>query len=292
MRLLLSVLSCGILLPLAASAQQIKVEVVLNKDFYLAYEELPVGVKIINYSGQTLRLGAQKDWLKLEVEEQGKQLVAQLGEVPVQGEFEVASSTVGTRWINIAPYLAIRKSAGYRVTASVKVDNSDRVYTGQSKTFQISSGARIWEQEFGLPRAAGEPATPDQARKYALIQSSGTTQAKLYVRVSDATESRVYRTFPLGNMVSFSAPETQLDKSNRLHVLNQFGARSFFYCIVSPDGDLLTHRTYDYSTTRPALRADRDGEVVVSGGVRRATSTDLPAEEDKSAATKVAPAER
>jgi glycine/D-amino acid oxidase-like deaminating enzyme len=83
-------------------------------------------------------------------------------------------------------------------------------------------------------------------------------------------------------MVSFSKPECQIDKSSNLHVLYQTGARSFNYSVINPDGRLLVRQTYDYSDTRPVLRIDREGRILIGGGVRRSSSDDLPPPADAS----------
>jgi hypothetical protein len=109
-----------------------------------------------------------------------------------------------------------------------------------------------------------------------LQQASYLKQLKLYLRLTDDTENKVFRVFPLGTLVSFSRPEAQIDKESKLHVLFQTGARSFIYSVVSPDGILLVRQTHDYTQTRPILKNGDDGRIHVSGGMRRPTSRDLP----------------
>ena len=127
-----------------------------------------------------------------------------------------------------------------------------------------------------MPNPLGETKAPE-VRKYALQQAIHLKQMKLYVRVSDPSESRIFGCFPLGPMVSFSNPEHQIDKQSNLHVLYQTGARSFNYSVVNPDAKLVVRQTHEYSDSRPVLRADREGRIFVAGGVRRFTRDDLPA---------------
>jgi hypothetical protein len=84
--------------------------------------------------------------------------------------------------------------------------------------------------------------------------------------------------FPIGPLLSFSDPEKQLDRDSNLHVLYQTGARSFNFSVVNPDGRLLIRNTYEYTDSRPVLRSDREGRIFVSGGIRRPSPDDLPAE--------------
>ena len=99
---------------------------------------------------------------------------------------------------------------------------------------------------------------------------------KLYVRVTDQSESRIIRVFPVGPLISFSSPEHQIDQSSNLHVLYQTGAKSFNYSVVTPGGQLLVRETYEYTDTRPGLRVDRQGRIFITGGARRVSADDLP----------------
>jgi hypothetical protein len=90
-------------------------------------------------------------------------------------------------------------------------------------------------------------------------------------------------------MVSFGRPDPQVDRLSRLHVLYQNGAYSFSYTIFNLNGDVVTHQTYDYISTRPRLRTDDDGNISVIGGTRRITDNDVPPP-DPNSATNASPA--
>jgi hypothetical protein len=99
---------------------------------------------------------------------------------------------------------------------------------------------------------------------------------KLYFRLTDTRRLRIFAVFPLGAMASFGSPEPQLDRFSNLHVLYQTSARLFVHSVVNPDGILLIRETFENTSTRPALRPEKDGRVMVGGGTRRAMPTDLP----------------
>ena len=100
---------------------------------------------------------------------------------------------------------------------------------------------------------------------------------KLYVRVTDATTGATYAVFPIGPVVSFNKPQTLVDRLGQLHLLHQFGMRAYASHVISPDGVILERRTYDITDSRPALRMNDQGEVIVLGGVRRPDASDIPA---------------
>ena len=94
-------------------------------------------------------------------------------------------------------------------------------------------------------------------------------QLRLYVEVADASAGRTYRVAALGSLVSFSQPEAQVDRSSRLHVLWQAGARGFNYCVINFSGYVVQQESYDNFNSRPRLTVDGSGDVLVVGGVRR-----------------------
>ena len=124
-----------------------------------------------------------------------------------------------------------------------------------------------------------------EVRKYILEQANYLKgQIRLYMRLTDASGARTFRVFPIGQMVSFSKPEAQVDKLSDLHVLYANGPHSFNYTVLNPDGDLLMRDTYDYVTSRPRLQVNQEGEISVAGGVRRVTAKELSATKPPAAA--------
>jgi len=270
---------------------QVKAEVVLDQEYFLDGEAIPAAVRITNRSGQTLQFGETPDWLTFSVESREGFIVTKTSEVPVAGEFKLPSGKVATRRVELAPHFTLSRVGRYQIVATVRLPEWNTQITTPPCTFSIIHGAKIWSQEFGVPPAAGAPAGPPEVRHYALEQVNYLrSQLRLYLRLTGANESQVIKVFPLGPLVSFSNPEHHIDKDSRLHVFYQYGARSFYYQIISPAGELLKRQTYDYVNTRPRLEMNEEGKVVVVGGERRVTSTDLPAPEK--AKTEVPPESR
>ena len=261
------------------ASAQLSLELKLDQDQFLPGESIEVGVRITNFSGQTLHVGKDNDWLQFTIEGQENYIVPPTGEVPAQGEFEVESSSVATRRLDVAPFFALTRPGRYLMTATVKLKQWDKELVSKPKAFHIIAGTKLWEQDFGIPNAAGQP---PEVRKYALQQAIHLKQMKLYARVTDLSESRVFRVFPIGPMISFSKPECQIDKSSNWHVLYQNGARSFNYSVINSDGLLLVRQTYEYTETRPVLRVDREGRIFIGGGARRLSPDDLPPPADTS----------
>src|SRR5262249_17292394 len=136
---------------------------------------------------------------------------------------------------------------------------------------------KLWQQEFGVPGGAENAGAVPEVRRYTLQQANYLRHLKLYLRITDAADSKVIKVFALGSMISFSAPEPQVDKSSNLHVLWQTGARACAYRVVNPDGEVVVRQTYDYAGSRPRLQVDAEGKIAVAGGVQRITREDVPA---------------
>lgn len=263
------------------AAAQLSVEVVIDQDQFLREESLPVKVRITNRTGQPLKLGQDNQWLSFVVEGMEGALVSKLADPPVAGEFTLQSAQVATRLVDLMPSFDLTEAGRYRVTATVRLPEWGQEIPSKPKPFEIVRGTKLWQQDFGIPKESGPP----EARRYTLQQASYRKQLKLYVRLTDLPETKVFRVFPIGQLVSFSQPEAQVDRASYLHVLFQTGPRSFLFQVISPDGDVVVRQSYEYNPNRPTLRVGDDGRIVVSGGTRKMAISDIPPSEGRTNAT-------
>jgi len=255
------------------AAAQVTVELALDQEEFLPGESLPVAVKITNRSGQQLHLGAEPNWVTFSVEAEDGTSVIKNAEVPVQGEFDLESSQMGTKHVDIAPYFTMNRPGRYRVTATLRIPAWGVELTSSPKLFDVIEGAKLWSQDFGVPAAGGIP----EMRRFTLEQASYLhDQMRLYMQLSDAAEARIYKTLALGPTVSFARPEAQVDRTSQLHVLWLSGAQSFIFCLISTDGAVVDREVYDDFGIRPKLVINDNGDVLVVGGVRRPKPGELP----------------
>jgi len=276
MKISLPILSLVFLAFCRASAQ-VDVEVVLDQEQFLPSESVPVAVRITNRSGQTLHLGADADWLTFSVESVDGFIVMKNAEVPVLGEFDLGSSEVATKRVDLQPYFDMTRQGRYRVIATLHIKAWSVDTSSPPKEFDVISGAELWSQDFGVPIPAGVTNRAPEVRKYTLEEANYLRQQlRMYVMVSDQSGSRVFKVSAIGPMVSFSQPEQQLDQFSNLHVIYQSGAKTFTYSVVNPDGEITQQETYDYIDTHPRLGLNDAGDIVVVGGVRRVKPGELP----------------
>lgn len=275
----ITVLWLGMVLAFIRCASgQVTVEVTQDQEQFLPGEALKAAVRITNLSGQALHLGAQPDWLTFSVESREGTVVPKLGEVPVQGAFVLESSKVAIKRVDLGPYFTTILPGRYQIVATVRIqDWGNREITSAARQFDVIDGAKLWEQEVGVPKPAGAADGEPELRRYALQQANYIRgELRLYLRVTDQYGKPV-RVFPLGPVVSFGRPQEQIDRLSNLHVLFQDGASSFRYVVCNLQGDIVQRQTFDYALSRPRLRLDGDGNIAVVGGARRVTANDVPA---------------
>ena len=257
---------------LVAGTAQVTVDIMLDQEQYLRDESLPVKVRITNRSGRALKLGATADWLNFTVENREGHSVGRFGDLPVKEEFTVESSMVATRTVDITPFFNIGLPGRYTVSAEMKIPEWNQQISSKPRNFSITQGAPLWEQIVGLP---GTGSAVPELRKY-MLQQANVKHLTLYARVTDENENKTFKLMPVGQMVSFSRPEAQVDKESNLHLLFQSGARSFVYAVVTPAGDMILRQRHDYAGTRPTLRSADDGRIGVAGGQRFFSRDDVP----------------
>ena len=269
----ITILACWLACGFVVLAQQVSVEVFIDEDEYLANESFEVRVRVTNHSGQTLHLGKEADWLTFTVGSINKKIIPRYGEVPVVSPFVLENDQKGTLHVNLAPYFGMEEPGRYRVIASVNFRELGVLAKSEPVGFYIIKGFTVWSKEFGVPKRAGDVSGPPEVRKYTLQKTS----KKLFLRVSDPTGVKVFKVMPLDGAVSSGTPQTQLDKEGNLHLLYQAGPRSFYYCVIDPDGDLLLRQTHIYHESRPPmLERDGKGNIQTKNGARQPAPTDFP----------------
>ena len=255
---------------------QVTVEVRLEQDQFLPGETLTAAVRVTNRSGRTLRLGEDEDWLSFSVESLEGRVVPHTGEAPVAGAFELETSKVATKRVDLAPYFALTEQGRYSIVATVKIKEWEHLINSSPKNFYIIEGAKLWEQTFGLPQARLNDTNAPEVRRYILQQANYLKgQIRLYLRLTDGTGAKALRVFPIGQLVSFSRPDPQVDRLSNLHVLYANGPHSYSYTLFDPDGELLRREIYDYVGSRPRLQPDEEGNIKVVGGVRRVVANEV-----------------
>jgi hypothetical protein len=252
-----------------SATAQVKVEITAEQDTFLPGEPLTAITRISNRTGQPLRFGSAEDWLTFTVEASPGGPVQKLSDPVVKGEFTLPSGSRATKRVDLSPYFSLTQPGRYLVSASVKVPGWNQESPSQPFFFNVIEGSHLWEQEFGVP-GSSDGSTPPEVRKYILQQANYLkNKLRLYVRITDSTGARVFKTIPVGTVLTFSRPQPEIDDQNNLHLLYQSWAHTFAYFVYSPNGDLLKSAMYDYIGERPRIARDPKGHLTVVGGILR-----------------------
>src|SRR5215467_199684 len=151
---------------------QVSVEVTLDQEEFLPGESLTAAARIVNHSGQTLKLGAEEGWLTFVVESRDGFIVLKSGDPPVAGEFTLASSQRATKRVDLAPYFGFSRPGRYSIRATVTIKDWDKSITSPPKSFDVIQGAKLWEREVGIPREPGQTNQLPEVRKCTLQQAN------------------------------------------------------------------------------------------------------------------------
>ena len=261
----------GLVLPLfvLSASAQVSADLTLDQEQFLPGESVPVHVHVTNHSGQTLHLGDDQSWLSFIVEAEDGSVVIRKSEPPVVGAFDLPSSDVAIKRVDLAPYFMLSHPGRYKVTATVHIKGWNMDVTSPPQKFDVIQGAELWSQVFGVPNSSASN-TPPVVRKYTLLEANYLqSELRLYLQVTDISAGSVVKVSPIGPMISFGQPEAELDPASNLHILYQNGASTFSYTVINPDGNVTQQEFYDYVSVRPRLRQDDSGNISVYGGVRR-----------------------
>src|ERR1051325_9584663 len=194
---------------------QVTVEVLTDQDQFLGGEAIPVGVRITNRSGQTLKLGQDEGGLKFSIAARDGYVVLKNGDTPVAGEFTLESSERATVRVNLAPYFHFPKPGRYSITANIAIPEWEKQISSAPKSFDIIEGAKMWEQDFGVPKAPGATNALPEMRTYALQEANYLRgELRLYVQITDKV-GKFNKVFPIGPLLSFGRPEPVVRSEER-----------------------------------------------------------------------------
>ena len=241
---------------------QISLEIQLDQKQFLCNESIPIRVRLLNRTGQPLRVGEVPDWLSFTVESRDGKLVQPSATIVAGGNFELDSAESVTKLIDLTAGYDFTQPGSFRVTALARFPRLNLTASSSTQPFDIVRGTQLWQEICGAPTTNAAP----RLISYSLLQVNHLRQLRCYVRIADSPETGWARVLPLGNIVAFAKPEQRIDRSSTLHVLFQTGPRAFDYCQISPAGEMLQKQVYNFTSQRPRLSVDEDGKVGVKGG--------------------------
>jgi hypothetical protein len=263
MRTLLSLIFA--LAAVGSASAQIQVQLKFSRVQYVAYEPLVATVQITNLAGRDIQLqdGNGERWFGFEITANEGRLITPPRPVDEEPLTIAAGETV-TRKINLAPLYPMQELGPYHVRAHVFFADLNKFFYSQRKVVQVGDARAIWQKTVGVP--LGMP-NAGAERTYSLLSNRFPDHTKLYIRVEDRSTGAVYSTFPIGRSIAYAEPQTELDRSNQLHVMHCSAPRTWSYSQIGLNGQLIARSTFMETKTRPQLRRTADGAIAVRGGM-------------------------
>ena len=267
--------ACLCLLAGTATAQ-IQVDLKLPRLQYIAYEPVVATLTITNHAGRDVDLHDENGqaWFGFEVTGSEGQPIAPVSTGKSQAPLNIGAGKRVTQKIDLTPMYAVHDFGTYRVRANIYFADVNKFFYSQTKVFEVTDARPIWQKTVGVPEGAGGPG---DVRTYSLLTNRFPDHTSLYVRVEDKDSGIVYATYPLGHVISFDEPQTELDRANQLHVLYCAAPRSWAYARIGLKGELISRASFLETKTRPRLVHAADGAVAVRGG-----ALETPAEQTAS----------
>ncbi len=269
---------------------QLEVDLSLDNTAYLKYEPITANVKVSNFSGNVVGLFNHDDkpWLSFYVSRPNGEQVASLGVEYDLHQIQIARGDSITIHVNLTPVYNIREPGMYRVMAFVYSATYSRQFRSNIRQFDLTEGRVLWAETIAVvPTNAPPPSAlistnvplrpppAEDLRSYVLVSKPLARGDRLYARVESKLKNLVYATVPLGDLLGFGKPETKVDKLGHLHILHQVGARAFAYQEIDPDGNVIEQKLYSNVLSRPELKANDNGTVLVLGGEQTYPNTNV-----------------
>jgi len=119
------------------SRGQLVVEVTQDQHQFLQGESLPVAVRVSNRAGQPLHLGEEEGWLKFNIEAREGSPVSKLSDPDVVGPFDLESSHVAIKRVDLAGHFQAIIPGHYAIVATVYVKAWNREISSPPLFFDV-----------------------------------------------------------------------------------------------------------------------------------------------------------
>ena len=250
----------------AAAEAQVQVDLKFKRLQYIAHEPVMATVAITNLAGRDIELhdADGQPWLGFEVAGSEEQPISPLNGANREPPLRIQAGQRVTRQIDLTPLYPVYEYGAYHVRTNIYFADLGKFFYSGTRVFEVTDARPIWEQTVGVPEGAG---ASGEVRTYSLLTNRFPDHTSLYVRVQNKDTGVVYATYSLGRTIDFEQPQTEIDRSNQLHVLHCAAPRAWSYARIGLNGELLTHSSFMETRTRPRLVHSGGGEVAVHGGM-------------------------
>lgn len=246
------------------AAGQIRVALDFKRKLFVLHEPIVAVVSIDNLSGRPLVLentGEQR-WFGFTIEAADGRPVP-----PINPNYELAPVAIApgeklTRAVNLTPLFPLQELGSYRVKATVYAGTFEKFFSSPPEILEVTEGRPLWQEVVGVPGDEGAP----ELRTVTLLSHRTARGTRLYARIEDKENGKIYFMHQLGSFLSFGRPDVMLDLRNEVHILHNSAPKFFIYTHLGLAGEILGQQAYLESGSRPSLVKDAAGEIKVVGG--------------------------
>lgn len=244
---------------------QAQIEVRLEPEgrTFVAGSAVNVKVRVINRAASTVNLRGPSpaaSWLNFRVTNSKGDLVTSRPGAPLAKPLSLAASKSVTLRVNLNQAYPVDRFGNYQIMANVYEPDANRFVSSAPKMITVDEAKPIWQQTAGL--------SSGRKFEYSLLTYRGMDKTHLYYRLKNAETGFVKKTYKLGEMVQYKAPQAAIDNKRQLHVLYLAAPRQYIYDRIGSDGKFIKRTLIsEEKGSRPDLLQGRDGAVRVDGGM-------------------------
>ena len=252
---------------LSQAGAQLEVSLEMKRNLFMRGEPVHATVTVRNLAGKDVMLsdGDNSHWFGFQIMKGSDSPVA-----PFSGDYKNAPQVLlngGSmrRTVDLLKLYEINEFGSYSVRAAIYFQETGKYITSAPLKLDISEGRKLWTQTVGVPPAK------DGAGEYRLVSLLTFPHPKemfLYARVEDEKSGIIFGTYPLGRLLTGTAPGHEFDNDNTLHVFHMFGPGMHYLSKIGVNGEWSGQTVWQSGKSRAFVRRREDGKMVIVGATR------------------------
>lgn len=240
---------------------QIEVRLQMEEATYVAHEPVFAKLTLVNRSGRALTLQGptpSTSWLNFLVRDSRNNVVTLRRGAPMAGALELPNADSVSIRVNLNQAYPVDQFGNYTVVANVYDPVTQSFASSSPVRFTIDEAKQIWSRIVDVGR---------QRYQYLLLVYRSFDRTALYFRLEDADTGVVMRTYTLGKMIQYRAPQAEIDSGGKCHVLYMSAPRQYRHFIISREGKVEKFTDYKEARGEEPSLVMASGAVYVSGGI-------------------------
>ena len=262
------------LLLAGVACAQIEVDLEFKRRIYLRGEPIEAKVSVRNLSGHdiTLRDVAPHQWFGFEIMRADTPLSPHDVNYRNEPLSMLAGETV-SRTVDLLQLFPMNEFGTHKVRAAVYFHETQKYYTSDRISLDVSDGRQVWTQTVGVPSGVEGDG---ELRQFALLTFQTPKEMQLYARVTDEATGTIMATYPLGRILAGARPMVEFSDENTLFAFHMTGPSLYALSQIGVNGEWKGQTLYNAPRGRATVRKKPGGTMVVVGATRDRTHDPAP----------------